>query len=244
MFFGVSGPRDGAPSKEPLGVVTARRDPTDPRRGRLRGMAAQAARKLDLEDPAAPNDPAVEAAFRAVPDTMVAEIIGGELHTMPRPGRRHTKASSILHVELGAPFWRGKGGPGGWVILHEPELHLGRKPDKLVPDLAGWRAERMPDETGDDDKAFYDVAPDWICEVLSPSTEAKDRVKKMHIYRREGVRHVWLIHPIQRTLEVYRLEGNYYVLLDTHGEEETVRAEPFEAIELPLPLLWMGSPQQ
>jgi Uma2 family endonuclease len=205
-------------------------------------MAAQAARKL--EDPNAPNDPAVEAAFHAVPDTMVAEIIDGELHTMPRPGRRHTKASAELLFELGPPFRRGKGGPGGWVILPEPELHLGRKPDKLVPDLAGWLSHRMPDLTGDDDAAFFDVAPDWVCEVLSRRTESRDRIQKMHIYQRERVGHVWLVNPVLRTLEVYRLEGTRYVLLDTFGGDTVVRAEPFDAIELPLQLLWMGpSPQ-
>lgn len=204
-------------------------------------MAAEAARKLI--DPNAPNDPAVEAAFDAAPESMVVEILAGELHTMPRPGRRHTKASSLLGSELIGPFWRGKGGPGGWVILHEPEIHLGPKPDKVVPDLAGWRSERMPDEAGDEDSAFYDVAPDWVCEVLSPRTEASDRVKKMNIYRREGVGHVWLLHPISRTLEVYRLGGSHYILLDAFGEDQVVRAEPFDAIEIPLQLLWMNPPQ-
>jgi len=127
------------------------------------------------------------------------------------------------------------------VILHEPELHLGPKPDKLVPDLAAWRSERLPEDIGEDeDPAFYEVAPDWVCEILSPSTEARDRVPKMHIYRRERVRHVWLIHPSLRTLEIYRLEGSHYVLLDTFGEDAVVRAEPFDAVELPLQILWMG----
>src|SRR4051812_10629633 len=103
--------------------------------------ASHAGPPFDLE---APNDPAVEAAFQAVPDTMVAEIIDGELHTMPRPARPHTRASSRMASMLGGPFDLGRGGPGGWVILVEPELHLGRRPDKVVPDLAGWRRERMP----------------------------------------------------------------------------------------------------
>jgi Uma2 family endonuclease len=202
-------------------------------------MAALAARKL--VDPDAPNDPLVEAAFQAVPGTMIAEILDGELHTMPRPGRRHTRTSSILGAELYGPFWRGTGGPGGWVILDEPELHLGPKPDKVVPDLAGWRSHRMPDEVeSEDELPYYDVAPDWVCEVLSPSTEATDRIKKMRIYRREGVAHVWLIHPIARTLEVYRLEGGRWVQLDTFEEDAVVRAEPFEAVELSLEVLWQG----
>jgi Uma2 family endonuclease len=202
-------------------------------------MAGQPARKA--VDPNSPNDPAVEAAFAAVPDTMVDEILGGELHTMPRPGRRHTRAASLLGGELVTRFWRGRGGPSGWVILDEPELHLGPKPDKVVPDLAGWRAGRMNESVGeDDDLAHSDVVPHWVCEVLSAGTEANDRVKKMLIYRREGVRHVWLIHPTLRTLEVYRLERSVYPLVDTFGEDQVVRAEPSDALELPLEVLWMG----
>ena len=114
-----------------------------------------------LVDPNAPNDPAVEAAFQAVPDTSVAEILDGELHVQSRPVRRHTRASSTLGGELHAPFGRGTGGPGGWVILDEPELHLGPKPDKVVPDLAGWRRDRMPDAIGPDDApAYYELPPD------------------------------------------------------------------------------------
>lgn len=200
-------------------------------------MAARPARKpLDRN---APNDPAVEAAFQAAPDTMVAEILDGELHTMPRPARPHTNTASLLGGELHGPFRRGHGGPGGWVILDEPELHLGPKPDKVVPDLAGWRRERMQDALGPSDAPpHYDVTPDWVCEILSPGTEALDRGKKMRIYRREGVGHAWLINPILQTLEVYRLETGRWVLLDTFEEDALVRAEPFDAIELPLAVLW------
>jgi len=197
---------------------------------------------LKLLDPCAPNDPAVEAAFQAVPSTMVAEILDGELHTMPRPGRRHTNTSSLLGGELHGPFRRGTGGPGGWIILDEPEIHLGPKPDKVVPDLAGWRNERMPAEmVNDDNVPHYEVAPDWVCEILSPSTEAVDRGKKMRIYRREGVGHVWLINPLAKTLEVYRLETGRWILLDTFEEDAVVRAEPFDAVELSLSVLW-GDP--
>lgn len=128
------------------------------------------------------------------------------------------------------------------MILFEPELHLGPRPDKLAPDLAGWRRERMPDAIGADaenpDPAAYELAPDWICEVLSSGTERNDRSKKMRIYRRESVGHVWLLSPIQQTLEIYRLEGDRYSLLDTHEGDAKVRAPPFEAIELDLALLW------
>jgi Uma2 family endonuclease len=192
-------------------------------------------------DPNAPNDRAVEAAFREVPDTMIAEILDGELSTMPRPARPHTNAASLLGGELHGPFRRGIGGPGGWVILDEPELHLGPKPDKLVPDLAGWRRERMTDARGGSDAPpYYDVVPDWVCEILSPATEATDRGKKMRIYRREAVGHVWLLNPITRTLEVYRLEAGRWILVDTFEGDALVRAEPFDAIELPLAVLWEG----
>jgi len=200
-------------------------------------MAAHPARPL--LDPNATNHPSVEAAFRAVPDTMIAEILDGELHALPRPARPHTNTASVLGGELHGPFRRGNGGPGGWVILDEPEIHLGPKPDKLVPDLAGWRRERMPDALGPGDApAHYDMAPDWACEIVSPGTEATDRGKKMRIYRRESVGHAWLINPVTRTLEVYRLERGQWILVDTFEEDAVVRAEPFDAIELPLALLW------
>lgn len=196
---------------------------------------------LRLDDPDAPNDPAVEAAFRATPDTSVAEILDGELFTMPRPARRHTRAASRLGAQVSLPFDLGAGGPGGWVILDEPDLHLGPKPDKIVPDLAGWRRERMPDAIGPDDAPpYYDLAPDWVCEVISPATEAVDRGKKMRIYRREGVTNVWLLNPVSRTLEVYRLDGGRFFLLETYERDEVVRAEPFDAIELALAVLWQG----
>lgn len=185
------------------------------------------------------NPAEVEAAWRAVPARLVAEIVAGVLHTMPRPARRHTIAASNLGEELGPPFKRGRGGPGGWVILDEPELHLGPGPDILVPDLAGWRRERMPDAVGDDDAPpFFDLSPDWACEVLSPRTEGFDRGEKVPIYARESVRHVWLVDPIEQTLEVLTLDGARYALAAVHHGEVRVRAEPFDAIELDLAILW------
>jgi Uma2 family endonuclease len=134
---------------------------------------------------------------------------------------------------------RGRGGPGGWVIFDEPELWLGPAPDKLVPDLAGWRRERMPDAVGDDSTPpYFDLAPDWVCEVVSLSTERIDRGKKMRIYAREGVKNLWLINPLAKTLEVYRLREKNWLLIDTHEGDAAVRAEPFEAIELALGDLW------
>jgi Uma2 family endonuclease len=134
---------------------------------------------------------------------------------------------------LGPPFRRGRGGPGGWQILVEPELHLGR--DVLVPDLAGWRLHRMPSVPA---TAFFPVPPDWICEVVSPSTASLDRVKKLAIYAREDVRHAWLVDPMARTLEVLRLDAGRWTILATHAGTEIVRAEPFEAVEFDMRLLW------
>jgi Uma2 family endonuclease len=177
----------------------------------------------------------VVAAWRSAPDHVSVEIVDGELFTMPRPGAPHASAATDLVVELGPPFARGRGGPGGWVILVEPELHLGVKPDIVHPDIAGWRRERMPliPET-----AAIELAPDWVCEVLSEGTEAHDRGRKMRLYRRVGVAHYWLVDPRIRLLETYRLEGERYTLLDTWEGDATVRAEPFDAIELDLSMLW------
>jgi Uma2 family endonuclease len=168
-----------------------------------------------------------------VPPHRVAEIVDGDLHVSPRPASRHALASSRLGSELGGPFDRGRGGPGGWWIIDEPELHFGQ--DALVPDLAGWRRQRMPDFP---DTPFFTLAPDWACEVVSPSTERLDRSKKMPIYAREKVSHLWLLNPALRTLEVYRLAEGGWLLLGTHEGAARVRAEPFDAVELDLAPLW------
>ena len=168
-----------------------------------------------------------------VPDQFVAEILDGELYTSPRPSPRHADASSGLGGALRGPFDRGRGGPGGWRILDEPEIHLAA--DVVVPDLAGWRRERLPSIP---DEAFIAVAPDWICEVLSPSTVSIDRVKKLAIYARERVAHAWLIDPIARTVEILRLDTGGWLIVATFSDLDVVRAEPFEAIELDLSLLW------
>ena len=127
----------------------------------------------------------------------------------------------------------GLNGPGGWWILDEPELHLGE--DILVPDLAGWRRERLPTIP---DQAAFTLAPDWVCEVLSPSTGMRDRAYKMPIYAREGVEHVWLVDPHLRTLEVFRRQELGWLLLAVYAEDAVVRAEPFEAVDLDLLTLW------
>jgi Uma2 family endonuclease len=134
---------------------------------------------------------------------------------------------------LDGPFDSGRNGPGGWLILDEPELHM--HGHILVPDLAGWRRERMPKMPA---APFLELAPDWVCEVLSPSTEAEDRADKMPIYAHAGVSHAWLVDPIARTLEVFRREGERWSVLGTWRDEARVRAEPFEAFELELSALW------
>lgn len=138
-----------------------------------------------------------------------------------------------LGGELDGPFDRGRGGPGGWLILDEPELHFGD--DVLVPDIAGWRRDRMPEMPH---ASFFTLAPDWVCEALSPSTTKLDRIEKPPVYAHERVGHVWLVDPIVKTLEIYRLDGETYRLAQTHAEDAKVRAEPFDAIEIELGALW------
>lgn len=177
--------------------------------------------------------PATYADLEALPENVVGELIAGELYVSPRPASRHALVSSVLGARLVGSFHLGDGDLGGWVILYEPELHF--EEDALVPDLAGWRRERMPVLP---DAAAFELAPDWVCEVLSPSTSSLDRKIKLPVYAREGVRHVWLVDPKTRTLEVLRLDGKSYTLLGQHEAGARVRAEPFEALELELALLW------
>jgi Uma2 family endonuclease len=171
-----------------------------------------------------------------VPNHLVAEIVGGDLYATPRPSLPHARAASVLGGRLGGPFDHGSGGPGGWWILFEPELHLAK--DIVVPDLAGWRRERLPQIPV---AAYMTLAPDWVCEVVSPSTEALDRVKKIAIYAREMVSHLWLINPTTRTLEVMELQAGRWLLLATSADEDTVRAKPFDAVALDLASLWSGT---
>ena len=171
----------------------------------------------------------------SVPENFVAEIIGGELYASPRPAFPHAFSASALGVHIGGPFQFGINGPGGWLVLNEPELRMAD--DVLVPDLGAWRRERLPAlPTG----TYPSIAPDWVCEVLSPSTEKIDRTKKLGVYAREGVPYVWLVAPLQQTIEILRLESGRWSLLATHSARERVRAEPFDAIELDLAVLWTG----
>jgi Uma2 family endonuclease len=170
------------------------------------------------------------------PEHVVAEIVNGEFWTSPRPAPRHANATSVLGVDVGGPYHQGRGGPGGWWILDEPELHLGD--DVLVPDLAGWRRERMPVLP---DTAYFPLPPDWVCEVLSPATAVLDRARKLPIYARHGVAHAWLVDPIARTLEVLALRDGLWTIVTTYGSSGEIRAEPFGAAPIDLLALW-GDP--
>jgi Uma2 family endonuclease len=173
------------------------------------------------------------AELEALPSHLVGEIIDGELIASPRPASLHARAASRLGTKLGGPFDDGTGGPGGWVILYEPELHIVGQ--VLVPDLAGWRRARMPEMP---DVAAFELAPDWVCEILSPGTAKLDRAHKMRHYGAASVSHVWLVDPAATTLEVYRLDGEGWRLVQTYAGNVTIRPEPFDAVDLELGSLW------
>jgi Uma2 family endonuclease len=164
-----------------------------------------------------------------LPEDVLGQIVEGELHATPRPAIDHQRASSSLGFDLGTPFDRSRGGPGGWWIVDEPEL-------VLVPDLAGWRRERLPSLPRE---AFFTLAPDWVCEVLSPSTARIDRLKKLAVYAREAVGHAWFVDPALETLEAFRRHESSWLLVLTAGGDDLVRAEPFDAVELSLTGLWI-----
>ncbi|MCY3767147.1 MAG: Uma2 family endonuclease [Gemmatimonadetes bacterium] len=147
------------------------------------------------------------------PPHMVAEVLAGILHTHPRPASLHGFASSGIGAKISPPFGYGDGGPGGWWIIDKPELHLGE--DIVVPDLASWRRETMTEYPR---VPFFTVPPDWICEVLSPSTRRIDQNEKRSIYAREGVSHLWFVDPDAKTLEVFELGGGRWTLLATLAE--------------------------
>jgi Uma2 family endonuclease len=173
----------------------------------------------------------------AIPDTKVAEIIDGEIIVSPRPASPHAHAATCLMSDLHGAFQRPPGdarGPGGWWLLMEPELHF--FDDVLVPDQAGWRRERMPTMPN---VAAFTQAPDWVCEVVSPGTHRIDRSRKMRIYAREGIGHLWLVDPLARTIEVYRLRDGAWMVVATHGGGDPVRLEPFEAVELEVARWWL-----
>jgi hypothetical protein len=170
-----------------------------------------------------------------LPDNLVGEIIGGELHTQPRPRGRHIAAESGLHLRIGGPFRLGEGGPGGWWILPEPEVHFVRDTEVAVPDLAGWRRERMP---GIPEDHRFEIVPDWVCEILSPGTVQKDRTVKLPLYARFGVAHAWIVDPSARTLEAFQLREGAWVLIAALRNDDPVSVAPFDAVTFSLADLW------
>jgi len=172
-----------------------------------------------------------------VPDIMVAELIEGELYAWPRPARPHARAASPLGMKIGSAFDIGETGPGGWWIVVEPELHFVR--NVRVPDIAGWKRDRVPEYP---DAGKCEIAPDWACEILSPSTARVDRVKKLPIYAHAEVPWVWIIDPLEQTLEVKRLTNGQYPDVALHAGDEKVRIEPFTDIENDLSIIWGRDP--
>jgi Uma2 family endonuclease len=183
--------------------------------------------------------PATYEDLLAVPEPLVAEILFGELVTHPRPLPRHARAAIRLGAVLSGPFDLGINGPGGWVFLPEQELHLDEH--VVVPDLAGWRRERF---SSFPDTAWIETAPDWVCEVLSPSTESYDRGGKRLIYAEAGVTHVWHISPALKMLEAYELRDGKWLLLDVFCDDAKVAAAPFAELGFALDLLWSLDPVQ
>jgi Uma2 family endonuclease len=187
-----------------------------------------------MNTPSRPSKrPATYADVEAAPEHLVAEIIDGELMTHPRPSPRHSGTAAALGVKLGYPYQFDPGGPGGWVFFVEPEIKFGN--DVLVPDLAGWRRERL---TGLPERNYFEVAPDWACEVLSGSTEKRDRTLKKRIYAAGGVPYLWLIDPRLQLLETFQLRDGLWTDIGTWNSDDQVRAPPFDAISFSLADLW------
>jgi Uma2 family endonuclease len=169
------------------------------------------------------------AALESLPEGVVGEIINGQFYAHPRPPGPHILMASRLGAGLGAAYDRARSGPGGWWIIDQPELHFVRDQEVVVPDIAGWRRERMPRIT--DDQRF-EVVPDWICEVPSPATASYDREVKMPLYARYGVPYAWLVDPLARRLEAFTLNEGQWVELASFGDGEPICAPPFEAVSL------------
>lgn len=168
------------------------------------------------------------AELERLPESLTGEILNGQLYAHPRPSGKHILVASNLGIEIGGPYHRGKGGPGGWWILQEPEVHFVLDREVAVPDVAGWRKENLP-EIPESHK--FAVVPEWICEVFSPSTEGVDREIKMPLYAQYGVKYLWLVHPIKKTLATYKLVGNEWQSQGIFESGSSVSVEPFEQIE-------------
>lgn len=182
-----------------------------------------------------PDRDGLYARLEALPENLTGEIIGGRLYAQPRPTTRHALAKSGLAMDIGSAYHRGRGGPGGWWILVEPEIHFIRDTEVLVPDLAGWRRDRMPRLPPDH---RIEVTPDWVCEILSPTTARTDRMTKMPVYARHGVPYLWLVDPLAQTLEAFALREGRWTVIGQFQEQAIVSVEPFQEIGLELGPLW------
>src|ERR1051325_2214134 len=161
------------------------------------------------------------------PENMVAELIDGELYTWPRPRGTHGDAQSTILGRINGAYRYGD--PGGWWIIGEPEVHFG--PQNVVPDIGGWRRERMSAVPA---SHIFDIAPDWVCEVLSPSTTRVDRGKKLRIYATNGVPWAWYVDVDGKTLEVMQLVDGAWKIVHVYVGSDLVCAEPFTALQIDL----------
>lgn len=178
------------------------------------------------------------ARLEALPENLVGEIINGSLHAQPRPAGPHALAASRLGADLEGPYGRGRGGPGGWWIIDEPEVHFVRDQVIAVPDIGGWRKQRMPMVPRGH---RFEIVPDWLCEVLSPTTAAFDRNEKMPAYAQYGVRHLWLLDPAAHILEVFELVDGRWTLHEAFKGHECVSAPPFQEVSIALSDLWVDA---
>lgn len=176
----------------------------------------------------------------ALPEDVRAELVAGEVVVTPSPLPRHARVQRVLGGALGGPFDDddGRGGPGGWWVFPEVDVRLGQH--VVRPDLAGWRRERLHDP----DVRPIEVVPDWICEILSPSNAAHDRVTKRRIYAEHGVRYFWLVDPDARTVEAFVLEGGRWFDAGSFDESARARIVPFEAVELEISRLFLPKPAE
>jgi Uma2 family endonuclease len=189
-------------------------------------MSASLRRKL--------GRPATMADLEALPPTLKGEIIDGELYVQPRPRAVHANVEGAIVDDVRGPYQRGRGGPGGWWLLPEPGIEVPGSPE-FVPDVGGWRRERLPQLPSDEP---IRIVPDWICEVLSPGTRGYDLVTKRRFYARIGVGWLWYVDVEAKSVNVSRLDGGHWIEIATHGEDERVRLEPFAAIEIDLAQWW------
>jgi len=173
--------------------------------------------------------------LEALPEGMIGEILNGQLHAQSRPSNRHAHAASRVDRSIGRGYGDGIDGPGGWWIIAEPEVHFVYNVEVAVPDLAGWRRERMPYLP---EGHRIEVVPDWVCEILSSSTASRDREVKMPLYAHYGVRYAWLIDPVKHTLEIYRLDAGAWVESGRFADADQVVAPPFETVSIDLGTFW------